>query len=67
MAERRVAGTLDVTRGIIWRQLLTLCIPVFLGSFFQEAYAFVDAWVVGQWAGKAALGGIQVHRRPGLQ
>ena len=59
MAERRVAGTLDVTRGIIWRQLLTLCIPVFLGSFFQEAYAFVDAWVVGQWAGKAALGGIQ--------
>ena len=59
MAERRVAGTLDVTRGTIWRQLITLCVPVFLASFFQQAYAFVDAWVVGQWAGKAALGGIQ--------
>ena len=59
MEERRVAGTLDVTRGTIWKQLLALCIPVFVGSFFQEAYAFVDAWVVGQWAGKAALGGIQ--------
>lgn len=59
MAEQRADGTLDVTRGTIWKQLLTLCIPVFFASFFQEAYSFVDAWVVGQWAGKAALGGIQ--------
>ena len=61
MTEKRNDGTLDVTQGTIWKQLVMLCLPVFFASFFQEAYSFVDAWVVGQWAGKTALGGIQAN------
>lgn len=62
--EKRVAGhgksgSLDVTEGVIWRQLLLLCVPVFFSSFFQEAYSLVNTFVVGRFAGKAALGGIQ--------
>lgn len=59
MAGRGRAGSLDVTEGVIWRQLLLLCVPVFFSSFFQEAYSLVNTFVVGQYAGKAALGGIQ--------
>ena len=59
MAGRSKSGSLDVTEGVIWRQLLLLCVPVFFSSFFQEAYSLVNTFVVGQFAGKAALGGIQ--------
>lgn len=59
MMERGKAGSLDVTRGVIWKQLLMLCVPVFFSSFFQEAYSLINTFVVGQFAGKAALGGIQ--------
>ena len=58
MARRRWSGSLDVTEGRIDRQLLLLCVPVFFSSFFQEAYSLVNTFVVGQFAGKAALGGI---------
>ena len=51
--------SLDVTEGRIGTQLLLLCVPVFFSSFFQEAYSLVNTFVVGQFAGKAALGGIQ--------
>ena len=59
MMERGEAGSLDVTRGVIWKQLLMLCVPVFFSSFFQEAYSLINTFVVGQFAGKSALGGIQ--------
>ena len=59
MAIRGKSGSLDVTEGVVWKQLLLLCVPVFFSSFFQEAYSLVNTFVVGQFAGKAALGGIQ--------
>lgn len=59
MAIRGKSGSLDVTEGVIWKQLLLLCVPVFFSSFFQEAYSLINTFVVGQFAGKAALGGIQ--------
>lgn len=49
----------DVTEGIIWKQLFTLCIPIFFSSFFQQAYTLINTFVVGQFGGKDALGGIQ--------
>ena len=52
-------ASIDVTRGVIWKQLLTLCIPIFFSSFFQQAYALINTYIVGQFGGKAALGGIQ--------
>ena len=51
--------SLDVTSGVIWRQLLTLCVPIFFSSFFQQAYTLINTYIVGQFGGKNALGGIQ--------
>ena len=55
----RGTGSIDVTSGPIARQLLALCGPIFLSSFFQQSYALISTYVVGQFAGKDALGGIQ--------
>lgn len=52
--------TLDVTSGVIWKQLLQLYIPIFLSAFMQQLYTLMNTWIVGQFAGKAAVGGIQV-------
>ena len=59
MAKRDASGAVDVTQGIIWQELLQLCLPIFFSSFFQQAYALINTFVVGRFAGKAALGGIQ--------
>lgn len=56
---RSVSGARDVTEGVIWVQLLQLCLPIFLSSFFQQSYSLINTFVVGQFAGKEPLGGIQ--------
>lgn len=53
------SGSIDVTQGVIWRQLLSLCVPIFFASFFQQSYALINTFIVGQFGGKLALGGIQ--------
>ena len=53
------AASIDVIHGVIWRQLLTLCVPIFFSSFFQQAYTLIGTYIVGQFGGKLALGGIQ--------
>ena len=59
MARRADNGSIDVTEGVIWKQLLLLCIPIFFASFFQQAHALINTFIVGQFGGKIALGGIQ--------
>ena len=59
MITRPGGGSLDVTRGTIWRQLLALCLPVFLSSFFQQTYSLANALVVGRFAGTSAFAAIQ--------
>lgn len=59
MTMRESDGSIDVTEGVIWRQLLALCVPIFFSSFFQQAYALINTYIVGQFGGKIALGGIQ--------
>lgn len=51
--------SLDVTQGVIWRQLLQLGVPIFFSSFFQQSYSLINTYVVGQFGGKLALGGIE--------
>lgn len=53
------AASLDVTEGVIWQQLLLLCVPIFLSSFFQQAHALINTFILGQFGGKLALGGVQ--------
>ncbi len=56
---RHKTEAINVTEGVIWKQLLTLCIPIFFSSFFQQAYTLINTFIVGQFGGKNALGGIQ--------
>ena len=59
MARRAQTQTLDVTQGVIWRQLAALFFPVLAGAVFQEAYTLVNTYIVGQYASLTALGAIQ--------
>lgn len=52
-------ATLDVTHGVIWKQLLQLGVPIFFSSFFQQSYSLINTYIVGQFGGKLALGGIE--------
>lgn len=56
---RKGSGAIDVTEGVIWRQILQLAWPIILSSFFQQAYTLINAYVVGQFSTKEVLGGIQ--------
>ncbi len=47
-----------IISGPIWKQLLTFFFPILLGSFFQQMYNTVDAIIVGQFVGKAALAAV---------
>lgn len=47
-----------VLTGPIWKQLLYFFFPILLGSFFQQMYNTVDAIIVGQFVGKAALAAV---------
>ena len=51
-------GTLDVTQGVIWKQLLAFFIPLWCGTFFQQLYNTVDTVVVGRFVGKTALAAV---------
>ena len=43
-----------MTRGSIWRHLLSFSIPMALGLLFQQLYNMVDTLVVGQFVGATA-------------
>ena len=59
MAARGTSASLDVTQGVIWRQLAALFFPVLAGAVFQELYTLANAYIVGQYASLEALGAIQ--------
>lgn len=59
MARSNGSQSLDVTKGVIWRQLAALFFPVLAGAVFQELYTLINAFVVGQYASLASLGAIQ--------
>ncbi|MBQ7344847.1 MAG: MATE family efflux transporter [Oscillospiraceae bacterium] len=42
--------SVDLTQGVIWKQILTFAIPLFMGQLLQQFYNVVDAWVVGNFA-----------------
>jgi len=56
----RGAGStgVNITEGIIWRQLLAFFFPILFGTFFQQLYNTADAMIVGRFVGKEALGAV---------
>lgn len=51
-------GAMDVTKGVIWKQLLYFFFPILLGTFFQQLYNTADAMIVGNYVGKEALAAV---------
>ena len=49
---------LDLTQGVIWRQMLRFFWPICLGMLFQTLYSTVDALIVGRLVGSGALAAV---------
>lgn len=54
----RPKKNLDLTQGVIWKQLLLFLLPIAAGTLFQQLYATVDAVIVGQFVGSDALAAV---------
>lgn len=50
--------TLQITEGVIWKQLLLFFFPILMGSFFQQMYNTVDTIIVGRAIGTRALAAV---------
>lgn len=50
--------SLDLTQGVIWKQLLRFLLPIAAGTLFQQFYNTVDAIIVGQFVGSDALAAV---------
>lgn len=57
MNDRQNNG-MALMHGVIWKKLLLYFFPILLGTFFQQLYNTVDAWVVGNRLGDAALAAV---------
>ncbi|MDO5732973.1 MAG: MATE family efflux transporter [Eubacteriales bacterium] len=47
-----------ITQGALYQAFVKYFIPILLGSLIQQSYSFVDALIIGNFAGKAALAAI---------
>lgn len=57
MAKRK-GKDMDMTQGVIWKQLLLFALPLMVGNIFQQFYNTVDSIVVGNFVGKEALAAV---------
>lgn len=55
---RRERTALQITEGVIWKQLLLFFFPILMGSFFQQMYNTVDTIIVGRAVGTQALAAV---------
>ena len=49
---------MDMTEGVIWRQLVAFATPIIIGSSFQLMYNAVDSAVVGKFISSSALAAV---------
>lgn len=47
-----------ITEGTIWKQLLLFCIPIIIGTLFQQLYNTADVIIVGNFVGKEAIASV---------
>ncbi len=50
--------SVDLTQGVIWKQMLIFSLPILIGYLFQNLYNSVDSLVVGNFVGKSALAAV---------
>lgn len=51
-------NNIDVTKGVIWKQVIIFFIPIVIGGFFQHLYSIVDAIIVGKGLGTLELSAV---------
>lgn len=56
--------TLDMTEGVIWKQIVIFTIPLVLGDLLQQFYNVADSIVIGRYVGKNALAAISAVEYP---
>lgn len=54
----RKSSPLQITEGVIWKQLLFFFFPILMGTFFQQMYNTVDTIIVGRFVGTQALAAV---------
>ena len=50
--------SVDMTQGVIWKQLAYFALPLFLGNLCQQLYNTADSVIVGKFVGKDALAAV---------
>ena len=50
--------SMDMTQGVIWKQLIAFSIPLLIGNLFQQLYNTVDSIVVGNFVSTEALAAV---------
>lgn len=50
--------TNDLTKGNIWKQIISFTIPILLANLFQNLYSAVDSAIVGHYAGNSAFAAV---------
>ena len=50
--------SMDMTQGVIWKQLAYFALPLFLGNLSQQLYNTADSIIVGKFVGKDALAAV---------
>ena len=56
--ENKQNKDIDMTQGVIYKQLIKFFIPLLFSSFFQQLYNTADAVIVGRYVGKIALSAV---------
>ena len=49
---------MDMTQGVIWKQLVAFAFPLLIGNLFQQLYNTVDSVVVGNFVSTEALAAV---------
>jgi len=49
---------IDLTKGIVHKQILKFALPLLVGNIFQQLYNIIDSVIVGNFIGKQALAAV---------
>ena len=54
----KASKTTLMTEGSIWKKIIALAVPLFLGNLFQQLYNTADSLIVGNFLGSEALAAV---------
>lgn len=60
----KVRNDINLTQGVIWKQIIRFAIPLLIGNIFQILYNTVDTLIVGNFVNRQALGAVGMMGAP---